>query len=189
MEIVPTAKKDCIFVIDDNPVNVTLLQELLLGFNYSVRVAVRGSTAIKSIQLDQPDLILMDLKMPDMDGYEICEKLKNNQQTKNIPIIFISAIDEVDAKVKALNVGGVDYITKPFQPEYISAIIRTHLSIRRIQKKLEIQNIKLQHEIIERQKAEDALKEAYDMMDERVIERTRELSELIIKLRSTIEQH
>ena len=188
MKIKSTAKKDCIFVIDDNPVNVTLLQEMLFELNYSVRVAVRGSSALKSIQLDQPDLILMDLKMPDMDGYEICEKLKNNQQTKNIPIIFISAMDEIDAKVKALNVGGVDYITKPFQPEVVSASIRTHLSIRKMQKKLEIQNIKLQHEIIERKKAEDALKEAYDMMDERVTERTRELSELIIKLRSEIEQ-
>ena len=119
--------------------NVALLQEMLFELNYSVRVAVRGPSALKSIQLDQPDLILLDLKMPEMDGYEVCKKLKNNQLTKNIPIIFISAMDEIDAKVKALNAGGVDYITKPFQSEDVSARVQTHLSIRKMQKKLEMQ--------------------------------------------------
>ncbi len=181
-----SAKKDCIFVIDDNPVNVTLLQKMLVELNYSVRVAIRGSSALKSIQMDLPDLILMDLKMPEMDGYEVCEKLKNNQHTKNIPIIFISAMDEINAKVKALNTGGVDYITKPFQIDDLSVRVRTHLSIRKMQKKLEMQNIEFQQEIIERKRAETALKEAYDMMDERVKERTHELSISNLKLKASL---
>ncbi len=149
-----TAKKDCIFIIDDNPENIMLLQEMLSDLNYTLRVAVRGSTAIESILEDQPDLILLDLKMPDMNGYEVCEKLRNNQITKDIPIIFISALDEIKAKVKALNAGGNDYITKPFQPEEVFARIQTHLYIRKMQKKLESNNIELSQEIIERKQAE-----------------------------------
>ncbi len=189
MELETTAKQDCIFIIDDNPNNVKLLEKILLNLNYSVRVAIRGSSAIKSIQLDKPDLILLDLVMPDMDGYEVCEKLKNNQQTKNIPIIFISALDDTVAKVKALKAGGIDYISKPFRPEEVSARIQTHLSIRNMQKKLELQNIELQQEIIDRKKAETALKKAYDIIDERVKERTRELSESNINLLEEIELH
>ncbi len=126
----PTTKKDCIFIIDDNLDNIKLLERILLDLNYSVRVAVRGASALKSIQLEQPDLILLDLKMPDMDGYEVCKKLKNNQQTKNIPVIFISALDDIEIKERVLNAGGIDYITKPFQINEISTRIKAHFPIR-----------------------------------------------------------
>ncbi len=126
----PTTKKDCIFIIDDNLDNIKLLERILLDLNYSVRVAVRGASALKSIQLYQPGLILLDLKMPDMDGYEVCKKLKNNQQTKNIPIIFISALDDKEIKERVLNAGGIDYITKPFQINDISTRIKAHFPIR-----------------------------------------------------------
>ncbi len=125
-----SAKKICILIIDDNLNNIKLLERILLDLNYSVRVAVEGSSALRSIQLDQPDLILLDLKMPDMDGYEICERLKNNKETKNIPIIFISALDDIENKERALNAGGIDYITKPFQINEISTRIKAHFSIR-----------------------------------------------------------
>ncbi len=126
----PTTKKDCIFIIDDNLDNIKLLERILLDLNYSVRVAVRGASALKSIQLERPDLILLDLKMPDMDGYEVCKKLKNNQQTKNIPVIFISALDDIEIKERVLNAGGIDYITKPFQINEISTRIKAHFPIR-----------------------------------------------------------
>ncbi len=148
------AKNDTIFIIDDNHDNIKLLEAMLVELNYSVRVAFQGPTAIKSIKQDPPDLILLDVKMPDMDGYEVCKKLRSNKITKHIPIIFISALVEIDAKVKALNEGGNDYMIKPFQIEEVSARIQTHLAIRKMQKELESKNIELQQEIIERKQAE-----------------------------------
>ncbi len=149
-----TAKNDTIFIVDDSHDNIKVLEAMLVELNYSVRVAFQGSTAIKSIKQVPPDLILMDVKMPDMDGYEVCKRLKSDKTTKNIPIIFISGLDEIDAKVKALNEGGNDYIIKPFHSEEVSARIQTHLSIRKMQKELELKNIELQQEIVEREQAE-----------------------------------
>ncbi|MBT6049692.1 MAG: PAS domain S-box protein, partial [Candidatus Scalindua sp.] len=152
MELI--AKHDCIYIIDDNTHSLTVLKNLLLDLNYSVRVANRGSVAIKSILMDPPDLIILDLIMPDMDGYEVCKELRNNQNTKDIPIIFVSALDEIESKVKALNTGGNDYITKPYHIEEVSARIQTHLYIRKLQKKLESKNTQLSQEIIERKQVE-----------------------------------
>jgi PAS domain S-box-containing protein len=148
------AKKDTIFIIDDSRDNIKVLEAMLVELNYSVRVAFHGSTAIKSIIQAPPDLILMDVKMPDMDGYEVCKRLKSNKITKHIPIIFISGLDEIDAKVKALSGGGNDYMIKPLHFEEVSARIQTHLAIRKMQKELESKNIELQQEIVEREQAE-----------------------------------
>src|SRR5207237_3307777 len=89
------------------------------------------------VQSTLPDLILLDIVMPDLDGYEVCTRLKADDRTRDIPVIFISAVDEVLDKVKAFDSGGVDYIVKPFQPEEVLARIQTHLSLRRLQKHLE----------------------------------------------------
>ncbi|NEP10956.1 MAG: response regulator [Symploca sp. SIO2C1] len=119
-----------ILVVDDTPNNLRLLSTLLTEQGYEVGKALNGQIALRSAQAAPPDLILLDIKMPEMDGYKVCEQLKAHDQTKEIPVIFISAIDEVWDKVKAFKVGGVDYITKPFQREEVLARVENHLNLR-----------------------------------------------------------
>ncbi|MBF0258117.1 MAG: diguanylate cyclase [Desulfamplus sp.] len=131
-----------ILVVDDNPQNLRLLIAILSRHGYKVRPAPSGEIALKSAFSTLPELILLDIMMPEMDGYEVCQKLKDNELTKSIPVIFISAIDAIQDKVKAFEMGAVDYITKPFQAEEILARVNTHISLSRTQKMLE-EEIKL----------------------------------------------
>lgn len=150
----PMPKTD-ILVIDDTPENLTLLSTLLIENGYKVRSVTKGSTGIRGAQVMPPDLILLDVNMPQMSGYEVCQHLKADDRTRDIPIIFISALEAVSDKVKAFQAGGVDYITKPFQIEEVLARIETHLTLRRLQNQLQSQNEQLQQEIRERQHAEE----------------------------------
>ena len=143
-----------ILVVDDKPDNLRLLSALLGQLGYEVRKVINGQTALKTVQAAPPDLILLDVMMPDMNGYEVCQHLKASPLTCDIPVIFISALDEVLDKVKAFAVGGVDYITKPFSEEEVFARVENNLTIRRLQKQLRLRNIQLQKEICDRQKAE-----------------------------------
>ncbi|HEY9832137.1 MAG TPA: response regulator, partial [Stenomitos sp.] len=146
-----------ILIVDDNPVNLNLLSEILSEQGYKVRAALSSTLALKSVQSNQPDLILLDILMPEMDGYEVCQKLKSSPITKDIPIIFISALNEVLDKVKAFALGGVDYITKPFQAEEVLARIENQLRVQRLSNQLIQQNNQLQQELLERQRAEQEL--------------------------------
>lgn len=150
-----------ILAIDDTPENLALLSQMLTEKNYKVRSVTKGSTAIRGAKAVPPDLILLDVKMPEMNGYEVCQQLKADDRTKDIPIIFISALGDVFDKVKAFQVGGVDYITKPFQVEEVLARLNTHLTIRNLQIKLEAQNSQLQQEITEKTAAEDKFAKAF----------------------------
>ena len=150
-----------ILVIDDTPENLALLSQMLTEKNYKVRSVTKGSTAIRGAKAVPPDLILLDVKMPEMDGYEVCQQLNLDDRTKDIPIIFISALGDVFNKVKAFQVGGVDYITKPFQIEEVLARLDTHLTIRKLQIKLEAQNSQLQQEIAQKIAAEDKFAKAF----------------------------
>ncbi len=132
-----------ILVVDDTVANLRLLVNLLVERGYKVRPASNGAMALSAAQTEPPDLILLDIIMPNMDGYEVCEQLKANERTGNIPVIFISAISEVFDKVKAFAIGGVDYITKPFQVEEVLARVETHLAMRSLQKTLEEKNEEL----------------------------------------------
>ncbi|MEC4885303.1 MAG: response regulator [Scytonema sp. PMC 1070.18] len=143
-----------ILVVDDTPDNLRLLSAMLTQLGYEVRRVINGQTALKTAQAAPPDLILLDIMMPDMNGYEVCQRLKASPITSDIPIIFISALDEVIDKVKAFAVGGVDYITKPFSEEEVFARVENNLTIRRLQKQLKEQNTRLQQEIRDRQKVE-----------------------------------
>lgn len=138
-----------ILIVDDEPNNLKVLHNLLTENDYIVRAARSGTAAIETVQLDPPDLILLDIKMPHMDGYEVCQRLKGDPQTRDIPIIFISALNQVDDIVSAFNVGGVDYITKPFQFEEVIARVKTHLTIIQQQHKLRWQSEQLE-KMIER---------------------------------------
>ncbi len=147
-----------VLVVDDRPDNLRLLSAMLTQMGYEVRKVINGQTALKTAQAAPPDLILLDIMMPDMNGYEVCQHLKASEQTRDVPVIFISALDEVLDKVKAFAVGGVDYITKPFSEEEVFARVENNITIRRLQKQLVERNAQLQQEICDRQKAESALR-------------------------------
>ena len=132
-----------ILVVDDTRDNLRLLSNILAEQGYAVRPVSRGSRAIVAAQSKPPDLILLDIMMPEMDGYTVCNALKEDERTCDIPIIFISALNETFDKVKAFGVGGVDYITKPFQPEEVLARVKTHVTIRQLQQELEERNREL----------------------------------------------
>ena len=120
-----------ILIVDDQPDNLRLLSQILVRQGYEVRKAINGSTALMGVQTFPPDLILLDINMPGLNGYEVCQKLKSDRQTKQIPIIFLSASNEVMDKVKAFELGGVDYITKPFQVPEVLARVETQIKIKR----------------------------------------------------------
>jgi len=147
--------KGNILIVDDQLENLQVLSQTLSEAGYKVRGAVKGEMALRASRSGNLDLILLDIKLPDMSGYEICQQLKQHEKTQNIPIVFLSALDEVLDKVRAFQVGGVDYITKPFQVEEVLARIEHQLTIRRLQNQLQAQNKTLQQEIQERKKAEE----------------------------------
>ncbi|PSF35694.1 hybrid sensor histidine kinase/response regulator [Aphanothece hegewaldii CCALA 016] len=147
--------KGNILIVDDTPDNLRLLSTMLVEQGYEVRSVINGAMAIMGAKAEPPDLILLDINMPKMNGYEVCQHLKADNQTQEIPIIFISALEDVFDKLQAFSVGGVDYITKPFQVEEVLARIETHLTICRLQKQLKEQNKQLKNEIDQRTKAEE----------------------------------
>jgi len=144
-----------LLLVDDTLANLQLLSAALGQRGYEVHSAVNGVLALKEARQIIPDLILLDVMMPGMNGYEVCEQLKANTLTQDIPIIFISAVNELLDKVKAFQLGGVDYITKPFQIDEVIARVENQLSVRSLQKRLETQNVRLQQEIRERKRAEE----------------------------------
>ena len=133
-----------ILVVDDTPDNLRLLSAMLTGQGYEVRKALNGKMALTACQMLLPDVILLDINMPGMDGYEVCQQLKADSKTSVIPIIFISALDDVLDKVKAFDVGGVDYITKPFHGAEVVLRIENQINLRLLQTKLQEKNILLQ---------------------------------------------
>jgi len=141
-----------ILIVDDTPANLRLLSGMLEEHGYGVRPVPNGPLALRAAASQTPDLILLDINMPEMDGYEVCEKLKNDPVLQRAPVIFISALDDTVDKVKAFGVGGVDYITKPFQIEEVLARVSTHLTIRRLQHELELHNATLEAKVAEQVK-------------------------------------
>jgi adenylate cyclase len=161
-----------ILIVDDTPDNVRLLSTILTAQGYQVRKALNGQRAIATAQEFPPNLILLDVMMPEMNGYEVCEQLKASPKTSSIPIIFLSALDDVLDKVKAFDVGAVDYITKPFQNKEVLARVANQLTIQSQQKLLQEQTQqleevveRLQNEIKEREGVELALRLAQQKSD------------------------
>ncbi|WP_341731618.1 ATP-binding protein [Microcoleus sp. EPA2] len=148
-----------ILVVDDTPENLRLLSTMLSQRGYAPRCVINGQMALRACNSNPPDLILLDIMMPEMNGYEVCQHLKNDAITRDIPVIFISAKDEVFDKVNAFAVGGVDYISKPFQFEEVLVRIESHLTLRKLQKQLKEQNVLLQEEISSRLAVEEVLHE------------------------------
>jgi sigma-B regulation protein RsbU (phosphoserine phosphatase) len=142
-----SSSKGNILIVDDTPANLRLLSKMLAEQGYRVRPVPDGPLALAATRAEPPDLILLDIRMPEMNGYEVCEHLKADAQTRDIPIIFISALDATQDKVRAFTVGGVDYVTKPFQFEEVLARVETHLALRKLQKQLQDANRKMAREL------------------------------------------
>lgn len=177
------AAQQIILIVDDLPDNLRVLSSTLTNQGYQVRCAKNGSMALMGVEASLPDLVLLDVKMPDMDGYEVCQRLKASPATRDIPIIFISALDDVIDKVRAFDVGGVDYITKPFQIEEVLARVKSQLNLQaakkeinklnaeleqRVQQRtiqLETANQELQREIGERKQVEQLLQESEEKLE------------------------
>jgi len=152
--------KGDILIVDDSPDNLRVLSTTLTNRGYDVRCVRSGAMALIGIQTSPPDLILLDIRMPELNGYETCQRIKSNEQTREIPVIFLSALDETLDKVQAFEVGGADYITKPFEIEEVLARIEHQLTIRRLQKEIIQKNLRLQQEIDEHKRTESALRDA-----------------------------
>jgi signal transduction histidine kinase len=149
----------CILIVDDTPFNLRFLSDVLSRAGYITHTAANGEQAVELAQTHSLDLVLLDIMMPGLSGYEVCSHLKADAKTRDIPVIFLSALNQELDKVQAFTVGGVDYITKPFQVKEVLARIETHLTLRFLQKDLEERNLSLQREITERKQAEAALQE------------------------------
>ena len=143
-----------ILIVDDTPDNLRLLTQILESEGYCVYKALNGKMALQGVCRNPPDLILLDIRMPDMSGYEVCQQLKASTTTAHIPIVFISALDQMDEKVRAFEVGGQDYITKPFHPLEVLMRVKNQLLIRQQHQQLQKQNQCLEQEIAERLKVE-----------------------------------
>ncbi|MDO8803945.1 MAG: response regulator [Elusimicrobiota bacterium] len=129
-----------ILVVDDTPANLELLSGMLKERNCKIRAAISGELALQAARSDPPDLVLLDINMPGMDGYEVCRRLKADEKLKEIPVIFLSSLDEMKDKVKAFAVGGVDYITKPYQLEEVQARVEIHLTLKAAKEYLKDKN-------------------------------------------------
>jgi two-component system sensor histidine kinase ChiS len=155
---------EAILLVDDNPTNLQLLFETLDGRGYKLLIAKDGKTALLIARKACPNLILLDIMMPEIDGYEVCRQLKADPATEEIPVIFLSALTDTKDKVQGLDLGAVDYVTKPFQPDEVIARVNTHLTVYRLKNALDEKNKELQG--------------ANEFLEERVKERTAELVEL-----------
>jgi len=133
-----------ILIVDDVQDNLEILGDLLTFDGYNVQSAQSGDAALERVQVSRPDLILLDILMPGMDGFEVCERFKADESTKDIPVIFVSSMADIDSKVKGFKVGGVDYINKPFQHAEIVVRVNTHITMLRLRNHLEEQNAELE---------------------------------------------
>lgn len=138
---------ESILLVDDQPANLQLLMHTLERLGCKLLVAKNGETALNIAQKARPDLILLDILMPGIDGFEVCRRLKADPDTQKIPVIFLSALDETGDKVRGLQLGAVDYVAKPFQPEEVIARVNTHLTIHRLSRKVQQQRDELEHEL------------------------------------------
>lgn len=143
----PDQKQPDILVVDDTPANLELLTEMLKSNGYKVRPVTGGVSALQAAKSMPPALILLDINMPDMNGYEVCQRLKADDALKGIPVLFISALGDTVDKVRGLSEGGNDYITKPFQVEEVIARVKTHLRLRQLQLEVETHNAHLEETV------------------------------------------
>ena len=185
-----------ILIVDDSATNLRLLSDILTANGYEVIQAQDGAAAQRIVQSQLPDLILLDVVIPNLDGFKVCQFLKSNEKTRAIPVIFMTSLVETSDKIRAFRMGAADYITKPFQAEEVLARAETLLSLHAMRKKLEARNrellraneelasvnVELSHEIMERKQAEAAVRQYQDQLEDLVRERTAELAQANTRL-------
>ncbi|MCU0524370.1 MAG: response regulator [Elainella sp. Prado103] len=169
-------ESQAILIVDDTPTNLEILSETLVEAGFQVAVAVDGESALEQLEYYQADLILLDIMMPGINGFETCRRLKANPATHSIPVIFMTALSDTESKVKGLSLGAVDYITKPFQQAEVLARVKVQLQVRHFSRALESQNQQLKQEIARREQAEAALYQLNQTLEIQVQNRTAELS-------------
>ncbi|HEX5364687.1 MAG TPA: PAS domain S-box protein, partial [Gallionella sp.] len=177
-----------ILLVDDSAVNLGVVVEGFESQGYDVLVAMDGEEALQRVELAMPDLILLDVMMPGMDGFEVCRRLKAQERTRDIPVIFMTSLSGIDDKMQGFAAGAVDYITKPLQVNEARARVHTHLELRALRQRLETKNHHMQLEIAERQKAEEALRDKIahiSALNERLEEQAVELEASQEQLRLT----
>jgi len=184
----PDLHEHTILIIDDNPANLGVLSSCLEEAGFETMVAIDGKSGLNIARDGQPDLILLDVLMPGMDGFEACRFMKEDERTREIPVIFMTALTETENEVAGFEAGGVDYITKPFQVEEVLARVKTHLALLLIQKRLKARNVQLLREIGKRQKVEKELRKARAELEERVEACTAELREANTRLTTEIDE-
>lgn len=167
--------RNSVLIVDDVPLNLSILGEILQKKNLEIYVAKEGLKAISIAEEIVPDIILLDVMMPNMDGFEVCKRLKANPKTRGIPIIFLTAKTETSEVIKGFEAGAVDYVIKPFNPTELLVRIQTQLDLKKASETLKESNEELRLEVLEREKAEIRLKEYQEKLEEMVEERTREL--------------
>ena len=155
---------DTILIVDDTPANLGVVVASLEDHGFLVVVAQDGEEGLQRADFVQPDLILLDVMMPGMDGFEVCRRLKALASTREIPVIFMTSLTDTEDKVTAFKTGGVDYVTKPLQIDEVMARVNTHLNLHAMQKQLEAQNTQLQREIVERKQTEAALETSRELI-------------------------
>ncbi len=177
-----TLRADVVLIVDDTTYNLEILFTTLQSAGFTVLVAQDGVSALAKAEYAEPDIILLDILMPGIDGFEVCRKLKGNRKTKDIPILFMTALDNPENILKGFELGGVDYVTKPIEQGEVIARLKTHLKLRRMQEHLQAQNEQLEQEIRIRQQTEtqlersqQLLQQANQELEQRIAERTAEL--------------
>ncbi|MFT4503598.1 response regulator [Caballeronia sp. 15711] len=177
-----------ILIVDDTPANLGLVVDSLADQGFRVLVALDGEEALERAQFSQPDLILLDVKMSGIDGFETCRRLKTDERTRDISVIFMTSLTSIEDLVQGFAAGGADYVTKPVRIDEMMARISTHLALRAMHKQLVVQNRQLSNEVSVRQQAEAALARARDELEVRVAQRTAELAQANASLRLEIDE-
>lgn len=187
-----TQEPQGILIVDDNPTNLEVLSESLIQEGFQVAVAIDGESALEQVNYHRPELIFLDVMMPGIDGFETCQRLKENPDTHDIPVIFMTALSDAHNKVRGLSLGAIDYVTKPFQQEEVLARVRVHLQVQNLTRTLQRQNQLLKSEVEQREEAESKLIEANHALEDlnqklerRVEERTQDLSAALKNLQHT----
>lgn len=203
METAPVAEQPGkVLIVDDSAANLRLLSDMLTANGYDVFLAQEGAVALRHVRFQLPDLILLDVVMPNIDGFKVCQFLKSDERTRDIPVVFMTSLAETTDKIRAFRMGAADYITKPFQAEEVLARVETLLSLHVMRKKLEARNMELLHankalanvnaalscEIVERKQAEAEVKQYQDQLEDLVRERTAELARANASLKGEIKE-